>query len=143
MQTASRLGKPRPKLVWVIFLGFVISAGYTLLSLLLVYSGATAITPEQAAYLRGLSVLDHGLTLAIAGLNFAGAISLFLLRKAALYLFVASLVLTLGITVIQVINTGLLAALSGMGIIGMLIGYALLAAVCMYARRLKARGVLV
>jgi hypothetical protein len=142
METVSRSARRRPKLVWVVFLWFVFSVGYTLLSFLLIHSGAIAIRPEQAAYLRSLSALDYALMLATAGLTIAGAVSLFLLRKAAFYLFVAPLVLSLCATMVHALSKGFLAALGGPGTVGMFIGYAVLAAVCVYTWKLKARGVL-
>jgi len=133
----------RPKLVWVVLLWFLFSAGYTILSFVLIYSGLISVTPEQAAYLRSLSPLDYTLTLAIASLNIAGAVSLFLLRRVAFQLFTIALVASLLATVAHAVSKGFLAALGGTGAVGLVIGYGILVLVCLYTRRLKARGVLV
>ncbi len=55
----TRVSARRPKLVWVVLLWFLLSAGYTILSFVLIHSGLISVTPEQAAYLRGLSLLDY------------------------------------------------------------------------------------
>lgn len=143
MEVDTHVAKRRPKLVWVILLWFVFSAGYTIVSFLLIYSGSISVTPEQAAYLRGLSSLDHTLTLGIASLNIAGAVSLFLLRKVAFHLFTVALVASILATVAHAVSKGFLVALGGAGMIGLLIGYGILVAVCLYTWKLKARGVLV
>lgn len=143
MEAGTQAGKRRPKLVWVVFLWFLFSAGYTIISLLLVYSGFISGTPEQAAYLKSLSALDHTLTVAIVSLNIVGAVSMFLLRRVAFHLFTIALVASILVTVAHAVSKGFLAALGGTGAVGMLIGYAILIAVCLYAWRLKARGVLV
>lgn len=133
----------RPKLVWVVLLWFLFSAGYTILSFVLIYSGSISATPEQAAYLRGLSPLDHALPLTIGSLNIAGAVSLFLLRRVAFQLFIIALVVSLLATVAHAVSRSFLVALGGAGAAGLVIGYGILVAVCLYTWRLRARGVLV
>ncbi len=85
----------------------------------------------------------YTLTLGIAGLNIVGAVSLFMLRRIAFRLFTIALVANLLVTIAHAINRGFVAALGGAGAIGLVIGYGVLIAVCIYAGRLKARGVLV
>lgn len=143
MEALGGANRRRPKLVWVVLLWFLFSAGYTIISFLLVYAGAIVVTPEQAAYLKGLSLLDHALTLAIASLNVAGAVAMFLLRRIAFHLFVASLLASIAVTGLHAATKGFVAALGGGGAVGMLVGYAILCAVCVYAWKLKSRGVLV
>src|SRR5262245_25847699 len=96
----------RRKLVWAVFLWFVFSAGYTLLSFLFVHSGAIAVNAEQAAYFRDLSALDYVFMLVTAGLNIAGAISLLRFRKIAFNLFVTALVLAVCATAIHAFTRG-------------------------------------
>jgi hypothetical protein len=117
----TRVPSRRPKLVWVVFLFVVFSAGYTLLSFLLFHAGVIAGSPEQAAYIRSMSAFDYALTLGVAGLNIAAAVSLFLLTKVAFYLFVTALVLSLGWTMVQVAQGRIPASAIG---VGMLLGYA-------------------
>ena len=133
----------RPKLVWVVLLWFLLSAGYTILSFVLIYFGLISVTPEQAAYLRGLSLFDYTLSLGISCLNIGGAVSLFMLRRIAFRLFTIALVASLLVTIAHAITRGFVAALGGAGVVGLVIGYGVLIAVCIYAGRLKAEGVLV
>jgi hypothetical protein len=133
----------RPKLVWIVFLFYLFSVAYTALSFLLVFSGWISVTPEQAAYFRNLSVFDWTITGVTAALNLAGAISIFLLRKSAFPLFASSLGLSILQTLVHAYTTNFIAALGGPGALGVLIGFAVSIAVCLYAWRLQARGILV
>jgi hypothetical protein len=133
----------RPKLVWIVFLFYLFSVAYTALSFLLVFLGWISVTPEQAAYFRSLSVFDWTITGVTAALNLAGAISIFLLRKSAFPLFASSLGLSLLQTLVHAYTTNFIAALGGPGALGVLIGFAVSIAVCAYAWRLKAQGILV
>ena len=143
MDAVTQPSAKRPKLVWVVFLFYLFSAAYTALSFFLIFSGAISVTTEQAAYFRNLSMLDWAITALTTTLNLVAAVSLFLLRKIAFYLFAASLVLGFLQTLVHAITTNFVAALGGPGAIGVLIGYAISIAVCTYAWRLKARGALV
>lgn len=133
----------RPKLVWVIFLFYLFSAGYTLLSFLLIFSGALPLNAAQATYFHNLSALAISVAVVISLLNLAGAVMLFRLRKVAPLLFIAAFAITLAQTLQQIVMTNLIAALAASGgVIGLAIGYAISAAVCIYAWKLKTRGAL-
>jgi len=133
----------RPKLVWIVFLFYIFSVIYTAVSFFLVFSGSISVTPEQAAYFRSLSVFDWSMTGLTAALNLAGAISIFLLRKSAFPLFASSLGLSILQTLVHAYTTNFIAALGGPGALGVLIAFAISIAVCIYAWRLKTRGILV
>ena len=142
MEQATRLPPRRPKLVWVIFVLALLSVGYTALSLYLVLSGSIPLGEEEAKYFRSLTPIDYAVTGATGLLNLGGAIALFWLRKVALYLFAAAFAIGILGTLRHVADASFAAALGGPGVIGMLAGYALWIAVCIYAWRLKSRGVL-
>ena len=141
MDAAARTPAKRPKLVWVVFLFYLFSVGYTALSFYLILSGSIS-APEQATYLRNLSVFDWAITGLTAALNLAGAISIFLLRRIAFSLFMTSLALSILLTLVHAFTTNLTTALGGAGALGLAFGYAISIAVCTYAWKLKARGVL-
>jgi len=143
MDTIAQQVNKRPKLVWVVFLFYVLSVGYTALSFFLVFSGAIPVTPEVAAYIINLSAFDWVITALTGLLNVAGAIAIFRLRKVAYYLFTATFVLVTLQTLVHIVTTNFVAAIGGPGLIGALIGYGITLAVCIYAWKLKARGVLV
>lgn len=134
--------KKRPKWVWAIAIFFFISAGWTLLSFYLVGSGFIALKAEQQAYFDSLSTFDYAITI-LAGLaNFLGAISMFLLRKIAFYLFTGALIANSMLLVWHVLSKGWVAAIGGAGLIGATIGWGLLVAVCVYSWNLTKKGVL-
>jgi|SRR5438445_628309 len=142
MDTVVQPSGKRPKLVWAVFLFYIFSVGYTALSFALIYSGAISLAPEQATYLRNLSTFDWAVTVLSGLLTAAAAIAIFLLRKISFYLFSVAFALGILQTLVHTITTNFVAAIGGPGAIGALIGYAILLAVCIYARRLSARGVL-
>jgi hypothetical protein len=113
MATPAHADRRRPKLVWAVFLYVLFSAGYTMLSFLLILSGHIRVTPEQAAYFESLWPLDYMLFLAVAALNLAGAVSLFVLRRFAFQLFAAAVLLNIVVTIVYAASKGWLAALGG------------------------------
>jgi len=143
MDTMTQPRSKRPKLVWAVFLFYVLSVGYTALSFFLIFSGTIPVTPEQAAYFVNLSAFDWVITVLTGLLNVAGAIAMFRLRKIAFHLFSAAFVLVILQTLVHTITTNFVAALGGPGAVGGLIGYGISLAVCVYAWKLKAGGVLV
>ncbi len=132
----------RPGLVWAVFVWYVFSAGYTVLSFALIHAGVVPLTAEASRYLGSLSPLDYAVTLLALVLNVAGAVSLLLLRTVALYLFVAALALNVAMVGLHAVTKGFVAALGAGGPIGLVLGYGIAVLVCIYAWRLHARGTL-
>jgi len=132
----------RPALVWVIFVWYVLSAGYTLLSFALIFAGRVPLTAEASRYLGSLSPLDYTVTILALLLNVGGAVALLLLRGAAAYLFTAALLLNIASVALHALTKGLVAALGAGGPIGLLLGYGIAVLVCVYAWRLYARSTL-
>lgn len=135
--------RKRPIWVWVISIFYFVSALWTLFSFYMIYSGALPLPPEQARYFASLTALDYFFTVATACLSIAAVIALFLLRKAAFYLFLAGLGLDIVLSVEQLIANDLPAALGLAGLVGAAFGWVILGAICYYTWRLKKRGVLV
>lgn len=145
MKTETKTGAAaakRPRWVWVISIFFFLSAGWTLLSFLLIHAGAVALNAAQVAYFDSLTAWDYASSLGIGLANLTGAITLFLLRKAAFYLFAFAFSANLLLTSWHVATKGWFAAMSGAGLVGAVIGLGLLFAVCAYSRRLLQQGVL-
>jgi hypothetical protein len=136
------LKKKRPGWVWAISIFFFLSAGWTLLSLYLIDTGAIPLSAIQEAYFNSLTGADYGLTIFIGLANLLGAVALFLLRKLAFYLFVTAFGANLILTVWHMVTKGWVAAIGGAGLVGAVIGWVLLAAVCIYSWKLIQRGVL-
>jgi len=139
---ASQPRERRPRLVWAVFLWYLFSAGYTLLSFWLIYSGSIRVSPEAAAYLTNLSPFDQAFTVLLMLLNLGGAVALVMLRKVAFQLFATALALSLLLTIIHAFARGFVAALGGAGAVGLILGYGVGIVVCIYAWKLRASGVL-
>lgn len=132
----------RPKWVWAISIFYFLSAAYVLLSFYLINSGAVPVPEATRAYLDGLTAFDHAFSILIGVANLLGAISLFLLRKVAYPLFLASFVANVLVSTWHMISKNMLSALVSGGGIGMLIGWGMQLAVIWYVRRLAKSGVL-
>lgn len=132
----------RPIGVWLVSVFYVFSAGWMLLSFALIFSGTIKANAAQEAYFASLTAVDWFFSLAIGVVGFSAAVSLFLLRRVALVLFLGALVLNLAFTVFQAMRTNWLNAIGGAGLTGALLGWLILLAVIVYARGLTKKGVL-
>ena len=141
-QAAARAATKRPPWVWVITIFYVFSVGFTLLSFVLVLSGALPLTPAQEAYFASLGPFDYITSLGLGLVTLTATVLLFLLRRAAVPLFAASFLLNLGFTVVHAVTTNWAQALGGSGLVGTLIGWGILGAVALYSRHLRQIGVL-
>jgi len=134
----------RPGWVWVISIWYVVSTVLSLATSTLLRTGAIPLAPVQRAYLESLSAVDWAFSIAIALVYLIGAVAIFLLRRAAFYLFTFALIATILQTLWHVATKSYVAAMGGAGVvgIGMVTGLGLVFAVCLYCRRLIRRGVL-
>jgi hypothetical protein len=126
----------------VIFVFTVLWVGFITLSLYLVQSGVVPLNAEELRYARSLSPIDYAITATVSILNVAGAIALIRLRSAAIYLYATALAVGVlhRLMAANIIATApTYARPSG---VQTFIGFAIWAAICAYAWRLKARGVL-
>ncbi|MFH1766685.1 MAG: hypothetical protein ABH826_01170 [Patescibacteria group bacterium] len=132
----NRLAEKRPPWVWMISGFYFFSAMWSSW----VLSGRISITDAQRAYCESLTVFDYVLTLTIDILNFAGAISLFRLKKVAFPLFLIAFFLSMLFR--QIISKGWGAAFGVTGSIGTIICYGILLLACVYTKKLIKDGVL-
>ena len=140
METGEK--KKRPKWVWAITIFYFFSAGWTLLSFYLIGSGLIPMGPAAKAYFDSLSTFDYILTVLLGLAGFFGAITLFLLRKIAFYLFAGALIANPVLTIWHALSKGWIAAVGYAGLVGAVLGWALLIAVCVYSWKLTKKGVL-
>lgn len=138
-----QLPRKRPGWVWVISIFFFFSAAWTLLSFYLIHTGTIPLNQQQRAYFEGLGAFDYSVTVLLGVANLMGAACLFLLRRAALYLFGAALVVNTLFTAWQILSTPWPDTIGSSGLTGAFIGWVLLVAVCLYVWRLSRKGVLV
>ena len=132
----------RPAWVWVITVFYVLSIGFSVLSVALLFSGALPLTPAQRTYFANLGPFDYMMSLGLGLLTLTATIFLFALRKVAVPLFAASLFFNLGFSIVHATTTVWARAMGGSGLIGALIGWAILGIVALYARHLRQLGVL-
>jgi hypothetical protein len=125
----------------VISIFYLFSVGYNWLSMYLVRSGAVRLTTAQAQYMENLTAFDYMQMYVLSLLNIAGAITLFFLRKKALYFLLQhspSIFQSMRFAATKDLN----ATLGGAGLIGAFLGFAVSVGVCIYTWRLYDRGVL-
>ena len=96
--------RSRPAGVWVICLYYFLTAGFTLLSLVMVHQGAAALSPEQKSYLATMTAADYMMTIVSAALTLSAVVSLFLLRPVAFPLFCAALALSMAFTIWHILT---------------------------------------
>lgn len=120
----------------------IVASGTSLMSYFSLVSGLRSLPPAQQMMLDNLTWLDIGLTFFINMAVFIGAISLFLLRRLAVYSFLAAF--SAGVVKFGwfAFNEGSLTVIftSGTGRGALFLG--LLLAACVYAWRLDRKGVL-
>ena len=132
----------RPTLVWIISIFYFISAGWTMLSFLMLFTGAIPLNDAQREYFQAQSLIDYASTIIIGTANLVGAVLFLLLKKPAFHLFATAFSVGLLLTVYQIFTKDWLGAIGGPGLIGAAIGWSLNIAVIIYAKRLINRGVL-
>ena len=132
----------RPVWVWIISVLYIFSAGSTLVSYFLLFSGTLGIPEEQRQYLASLTVFDHALTFLMGAVNLLAAVLFFRLKKISAYIFPANFAFGLIVTIWHAATRGWLGAMNGPGFVGYLVGSAMAIGVCAYAWRLRKTGVL-
>lgn len=142
MEASEALGAKRPGWVWAISIFFVVSAAWTLLSFYLIYSGAVPLNAAQEAYFDSLTGLDYFSMVVLAIVNISAAVSLFLLRKVAFYLFTYGLIANVFMTLWHMVSKDWAGAIGGAGLVGAAFGLGSVAIVCVYSWRLIQRHVL-
>ena len=132
----------RPGWVWVISFYYVLSVLWSSIALYALSSGGIHVTPEGKQYFASLNMFDYALSVFQSLLSLSAAVMLFLLRKVAYPLFCTAFVVALASILWNVFARNWLAAMKSMrgGLLGALIGMAILFAVCFYTRRLSETG---
>ena len=132
----------RPFWVWLISAFFLFSGVMNLSMLWLILTGNLNLPAEELAMIRKTSLAwTLGGLLPLA--NLAGAVSLFLLRRIAFYIFSGMFVAGVGNGLVQfLILDWSLQTISGQGLAQVFIGYAITLAVCIYTYHLKEQNIL-
>ncbi len=125
--------------IWVIAIFYMVGTAWTFLSLYLVLSGSIPVNEAQRRYFDSFTLGDYVLLFGTSAINLAGAVSLFLLRKVALYLFLTGFAISVVTTLFEALTTNWTQAIGG-GAVGIVLGYAIAIAVCLYVWRLARQG---
>lgn len=138
-----KTGQKRPFWVWLIFAFYLFSGVMNLSMLWLILTGDVNLSPEELSMARKTSLAwTLGGLLPLA--NIAGAVSIFLLRKMAFYIFSGMFIAGLANGMLQfVLLDWSLQTVSGQGLSQVGIGYLITLAVCIYTYRLKKQNILI
>lgn len=133
----------RPALAPLVAGFYVLSAGWTVLSFVLIKLGLLDISSNPQAKLKTTpTAASPALTLLAAAAECYGAVAIWQLRKTAFLAFFLALAFTLLAALGRLVDDGLFAALGGAGVFATLFGWGILAAVCAYTWQLIRAGVL-
>jgi len=128
--------RKRPKLVWVISIFYILSAGWAVLSFALIFSGVIPLNEAQKAYFDAQSIVDNIFTITMGSLNFLGAILLFLLRRYAFHCFLTAFSLGILMYIDHIFYKNWLGVIGTPGLVGAIIGWLISIAIILYANRL-------
>ena len=142
MQTPAEPSSRRPLLVWLISIYFFVSSSWTMFSLFLTFTGNVPLSEAQKIYLRSLNGADYLLLILGALLGLSAGVALFFLRKAAYYLFGATLAFNMAFTIWHLIGRHWLSVLGVGGVAAAAVGWLILFAICLYTAKLTAQGTL-
>lgn len=140
--TATVAIQRRPRGVWIISGFYLLSAGWTLFSFALVYSGTIRMSAAQRSYFANLGILDYLSTILVGLVTLTATVLLFCLRKKTVLFFEVALALSIAVTLLHTLTTNLTQALGGSGFLGTSLAWIIMGAVVIYARKLDQRGLL-
>ena len=133
----------RPLGVWLICVFYVLSIASTLISLAAVLTGTAELTPAQQRYFASLGPVDYLGNVLILAISGWAIFELFELRKAAVRALIIVLIMNLGLTAFHLLATNWVEAVGSSGIYRVVVSWAVLAVVLVYAWMLQREGVLV
>ncbi len=142
MEPGQDAPRKRTLWIWLIAIFYGVSVPWTVLSFWRTNSGAIPLTGAQAAYFASLSAFDYFVSIATGVCTLCGAVALFFLRKSSVPLLLVGLGLNAAVLVWHSLTKQWVAAMSGPGMVGAVIGWTLTIAVVVYAWRLMKRGAL-
>jgi hypothetical protein len=132
----------RPGWVWAIFILYAFSLTSTIISIYLLYSNALPLEGEQKLYFDNLGLVGWSMTAIGALLNFSAALTLFMLRKITVKIWLAALGFSVVATLYRLQDSHSLQMMKTLAIIGVVMSICVKIAIYLYARRLARRGVL-
>jgi len=134
--------RKRPISVWIVSAFFFISSLWGMWSYYLIAVGKTSPEYLNHPYFANLTILDYAFIVLLQLVALCAAITLFLLRKAAFYLFVTGMAISIIFTAIKAIR-GIYQNANPVAVgVAMAMTYAIHIAVCLYSWKLLKKGIL-
>jgi len=134
--------RKRPKLVWVISIYYILTAGFAILTFFLISIGAIQSNALQKVNYDSQSIIENTLLLTLGSLNFLGAIYLFLLRRYAYHCFLIAFAVVLVAYVYHIIFKNWLYVTTGGEMLFAVIGLFINIAIILYSKKLINKEIL-
>lgn len=132
----------RPKWVWVITIFYIFSVAFTTYSFIAISSGLVPLNEAQQTAISDLGYISYTTTIISSLLALSGAISLFLLKKITLKIWVLVFIFEIMINLHSALTSDYFDTVETSGLIGSLIGFGIIGAIYFYAKKLDNRGYL-
>lgn len=138
--------KKRPLGIWIITAFYFYSVYIVLRSYWLINMGLIPMNEVQRSYLASVSATNWFIPIITGILTLAAAVSLFLLRRISLMLFVISFGLSLFATLFEALTTNWVKAMAstgnGGGLIGVAVGWIIQISILLYINNLIKKKIL-
>ncbi len=128
-------GQGRPVLVWLILIFILFGTAVWLFSVTVLSSGTIPLDSGTQAAVDEITTADYSVGFVQMAVYLTAAIALFMMRKAAVYIFVAALCIDFGVLVWNVLGAS--RADGDMEMIFGVIGLGITLAICLYALKLS------
>lgn len=134
--------KKRPGWVWVISIFYIFSLAWTFLSFYMILNKIIPIPIETQEYFSNLGIIDWLLMTIGSSITLIAVVTLFLLKRITIKVWLTSFVFGILSTAYSAIATNWLQIMQTSTIVSTLIGFAIVLAIYSYAKRLDNRGYL-
>ncbi|HKR58090.1 MAG TPA: hypothetical protein VJS64_00045 [Pyrinomonadaceae bacterium] len=125
--------------LWIVGIYFIWTSGSTLLSYVLIHTGALVLTPEQEQYRQSLSLFTVVSSYLLMGLNLTGGVLLLLRYRLAFYLLLGSAAINILFFGFNLISNGIV---PGVTVSQVVVPYIFLALILAFVFVLHRKGVL-
>jgi len=140
--TSNSRRRTRPGWVWVSGAFYLLSAGSLFLYFALISADLIELDAAQQAYFASFDVVDFIGSIGVVLIALWANVLLFRLRRTAVRAFELAFSLSIAMVFVNLLTRNWVQALGGWDLAAVLLGWAALICVVLYARRLERRGVL-
>jgi len=132
----------RPKWVWAITIWYAFSFLSVIYSFYAINIGQIPLNEVQKEYFANVGVIDMVITFISSLLAITAAITLFMLKKITIKLWVAVFSFAIFAHLYSILTSNYLEVLDEAGVFGIIFGTTIIVLIYFYAKRLNARGYL-